>query len=540
MAVVSSPAWQALTQLAKVHSKLQLSDLFHQDPQRGTTDQLSVAGIYVNLSRQRMLPETWQSLYQLADERQLSIAIEDLFTGQMVNYTEHRAALHTALRAPVNSDSDLSLQIEQQLQHMQQLVDKIRAGQWRGFSGRAITDVVNLGVGGSDLGPHFVVDALAHLQDTTVGIHYLSSMDGAKTAALLQSLNPHTTLFIFASKTFTTIDTLANAQTALEWLRAHGASDTLARQQHFIGVSSSREKMQAFGIAPQHQLLFWSWVGGRYSLWSTIGITIAIAIGMTGFRQLLQGAHTMDVHFRTTAWADNIPVRMALATIWNRNFLHIHGKAILPYDARLALLPAYLTQLIMESNGKSVDRQGQPLSYDTCPIVWGEVGSNAQHAFYQLLHQGTEAVMSDFIAVIRRPDLALENNKATAQTLAYQHQLAIANMLAQSTVLMLGDKALDKIPSSEHQAYAGNQPSNTILLDQLDAACLGALIALYEHQTYVEAVIWDINPFDQWGVELGKQIALTTLNAMQQGDVKHLDSATQVIIAQMQTVEIQT
>lgn len=355
-------------------------------------------------------------------------------------------------------------------------------------------------------------------------------MDGAKTAALLNKLNPHTTLFVFASKTFTTIDTLANAQTAIEWLVAHGAPKALAYQQHFVGVSANPRKMSEFGIHPEHQLHFWEWVGGRYSLWSTIGFTIAIAVGMPGFRALLQGAHAMDVHFRTATWSDNMPVRLALATVWNRNFLGIHGKAILPYDARLALLPAYLTQLIMESNGKSVDRNGRAVDYATCPIVWGEVGPNAQHAFYQLLHQGTEAVACDFIAPIIRPDIEAEPDEATRSALHYQHQLALANLLAQSTVLMLGDAALETPPTDAHKHYAGNQPSNTILLNQLDAKTLGALIALYEHQTFVEAVIWNINPFDQWGVELGKQIALKTLQALQTGASSGFDQATVALI----------
>lgn len=527
-------AWHDLAEHASIVRAMHLSRIFAQDPERGSRDQLNAAGITLNLARQRILLTTWQQLYALADQQQLKEAIEQLFTGVALNHTENRAALHTALRAQASVEVSDALQwqaIQSQLTRMQVLVDRIRAGQWRGFSGRAITDVVNLGVGGSDLGPHLAVSALQHLKDTQIGIHYLSSMDGAKTAALLKQLNPHTTLFVLASKTFTTIDTLANAQTAIEWLLANGASQKLAYQQHFIGVSANPAKMTEFGIHSNHQLQFWDWVGGRYSLWSTIGITIAVVIGMQGFRQLLAGANAMDQHFRNSAWSDNMPVRMALATVWNRNFLGIHGKAILPYDARLALLPAYLTQLIMESNGKSVDRKGQAIDYATCPIVWGEVGPNAQHAFYQLLHQGTEAVMCDFIAPLTRPDIAQESDSATREALAYQHQLALANLLAQSTVLMLGDAALATPPTDPHKHYAGNQPSNTLLLDQLDAHSLGALIALYEHQTFVEAMLWNINPFDQWGVELGKQIAVSTLQAMQRDNAQGFDSATQAVLS---------
>lgn len=532
MTLTQTPAWHDLAEHANVIKSWHLSRLFAQDEQRGQRDQLAACGITVNVSRQRMLPETWQLLYRLAEQQDLSTSISALFSGHAINHTEGRAALHTALRAEQSDAHDATIwqAVQQQLANMQLLVDKIRAGQWRGFSGRAITDVVNLGVGGSDLGPNLVVSALQQQKNTAIGIHYLSSMDGAKTAALLNKLNPHTTLFVFASKTFTTIDTLANAQTAIEWLVAHGAPKALAYQQHFVGVSANPRKMSEFGIHQEHQLHFWEWVGGRYSLWSTIGFTIAIAVGMAGFRALLQGAHAMDAHFRTATWSDNIPVRMALATVWNRNFLGIHGKAILPYDARLALLPAYLTQLIMESNGKSVDRNGRAVDYATCPIVWGEVGPNAQHAFYQLLHQGTEAVACDFIAPITRPDIEAEPDEATRSALHYQHQLALANLLAQSTVLMLGDAALAEPPTDAHKHYAGNQPSNTILLNQLDAKTLGALIALYEHQTFVEAVIWNINPFDQWGVELGKQIALKTLQALQTGASSGFDQATVALI----------
>ncbi len=537
MAVLaSSPAWQVLQQDAKQLGQLHLKEIFAQDANRGQRDQLKAAGICVNLSRQRILPQTWQHLYALANQQELTLHIQALSSGGLVNHTEGRAALHTALRAQTDTGVCVAgeavyPQVQEQLARMERLVQRIRAGQWRGFTGLPITDVVNMGVGGSDLGPHLVVSALA--QASPVGVHYLSSMDGAKTADLLANLDPQTTLFIFASKTFTTIDTLANAQTVLEWLIAHGASRSLALKQHFIGVSANRSKMTAWGIHADHQLYFWDWVGGRYSLWSAIGVTIAIALGMDGFRHLLLGAAQMDTHFTTATWQDNIPVRLALATVWNRNFLDIHAKAILPYDARLALLPAYLTQLIMESNGKSVDHHGQAVTYPTCPIVWGEVGPNAQHAFYQLLHQGTEAVAADFIVPVSRPDIAQEADPATRAALHYQHQLALANLLAQSSVLMLGDAALPTPPDHPHKHYAGNQPSNTLLLDALNPQTLGALIALYEHQTFVEAVIWQINPFDQWGVELGKQIALKTLSALTSGDTTGFDAATQAILEQL-------
>lgn len=535
--LTQTPAWQTLAEQAKTLGQLHLKEIFQQDPARGQRDQLSTAGLCVNLSRQRILPETWQALYELADQQGLKMQIQRLLTGERVNHTEGRSALHTALRA--QTDTGLCVdgtpvypQVQVQLARMEVLVNQIRAGQWRGFTGLPITDVVNMGVGGSDLGPHLMVSALT--QESPVAVHYLSSMDGAKTAALLAELDPQTTLFVFASKTFTTIDTLANANTALEWLIAHGACRELALKQHFIGLSANACKMNEWGIHPDHQLYFWDWVGGRYSLWSVIGFTVAVALGMNAFRQMLAGAEAMDVHFAERPWTENIPVRLALATVWNRNFLDIHAKAILPYDARLALLPAYLTQLIMESNGKSVDHDGQPLDYATCPIVWGEVGPNAQHAFYQLLHQGTESVSADFIVPISRPDIEQEPDPATRSALRYQHQLALANLLAQSSVLMLGDAALAIPPDHSHKHYAGNQPSTTILLDELNPKTLGALIALYEHQTFVEAVIWRINPFDQWGVELGKQIALQTLTGLNGGDTTSFDGATEAILKKIQ------
>lgn len=532
-----SQAWKTLAEQAQTFGQLPLKEMFVQDPERGQRDQLSSAGLTVNLSRQRILPETWQALYALADQQKVRAQIQRLLSGEQVNHTEGRAALHTALRA--QKDTGLCVdgapvypQVQLQLARMEALVNKIRAGQWRGFTGLPITDVVNMGVGGSDLGPHLMVSAL--VQESPVGVHYLSSMDGARTASLLAELDPQTTLFVFASKTFTTIDTLANAQTALEWLIAHGATRELALKQHFIGVSANAHKMTEWGIHPDHQLYFWDWVGGRYSLWSVIGFTVAVALGMSAFRQMLAGAAEMDTHFAEQSWESNIPVRLALTTVWNRNFLDIHAKAILPYDARLALLPAYLTQLIMESNGKSVDHEGHPLDYATCPIVWGEVGPNAQHAFYQLLHQGTERVSADFIVPISRPDIEQEPDPATRSALHYQHQLALANLLAQSSVLMLGDSALAIPPDHPHKHYAGNQPSTTILLDELTPKTLGALIALYEHQTFVEAVIWRINPFDQWGVELGKQIALRTLAGLQGNQQSRFDGATEAILQTIQ------
>ena len=418
---------------------------------------------------------------------------------------EQREAMHWRLRA-----DEPGSEVEIELARMEEMVDRILSGHWRGYLGDSITDVVNIGVGGSDLGPLMATRAL-HQCEPDKGLrprlHFVSSMDGSHLDALLAGLNPRTTLFIISSKSFTTIDTLTNAATARCWLeRGCGGASTALMRCHFIGVSARSDKMDAWGIPSGNQLRFWEWVGGRYSLWSAIGLPIALSIGMTGFREFLAGARAMDQHFQQTPLLQNIPVLMGLVDIWNINFLGISARAVLPYDGRLQHLPAYLEQLEMESNGKSVDRAGQTVTYQTCPVIWGEVGPNAQHAFYQLLHQGTEPVSCEFLMVARRySDLPVTQDQ---KELEEQHALALANCLAQSRLLALGDSALGRDESAEpHKRYRGNQPSSTLLMDALTPRSLGSLIALYEHKVFVEAVIWGINPFDQWGVEMGKVIA---------------------------------
>jgi glucose-6-phosphate isomerase len=508
-------AWQQLEQLSASESTLHLRDLL-QAEDRFSRFSFRQDELLLDLSRQRLTAATLRHLLQLADSCDLAGWIEALFTGERINHTENRAALHTALRLPANATlmhrgEELVAQVQTDLARMQRRVEQLHQGQWRGFSGEPIDTLVNVGVGGSDLGPMMVCQALDSFQPAQarrITTHFISSMDGSQISGLLDQLDPARTLFVIASKSFSTADTLANAATALDWLvRASGLPPELLSRHHFIAVTANAARAEAWGIPMDNQLHFRDWVGGRYSLWSTIGLAIAVRIGMEGFRQLLDGAHRMDLHFRHTPFSHNLPVLLALTEVWNINFLGIHAHAILPYDGRLAHLPAYLEQLEMESNGKSVDRQGKRIDYHTCPVLWGEIGPNAQHAFYQLLHQGSEAVMCDFIVPARR-------YADQSDALQSQHRLTLANCLAQARVLALGDAAVDQSHATPWQRYRGNQPSTLILLNELTPASLGALIALYEHKVFVQSVIWNINPFDQWGVELGKRVAGELLDAI--------------------------
>ncbi len=537
MSLTSTASWKNLQKhctlsIANIH----LSELIKED-NRAENLSIAIDGMFVDFSKNRINTETVSLLIKLAKERNLDSWINKLFLGEQINDTEERAALHTVLRTSSTAKKgsfaeSVQADVKLQLTKMEQMVNKIRKGHWRGATGKAITDVVNIGVGGSDLGPLMITHGLQTIQ-SPVKIHFISSIDGTQTSNLLRDLKQETTLFIVASKSFSTIDTLSNAETSKNWLKERLKNNVL--RQHFIGISASSKKMSAWGILTNNQLLFWDWVGGRYSMWSTIGLPIALKIGMQGFKDFLAGAAEMDEHFANTDFKQNIPIMLALIDVWNVNFLDIHQKAILPYDARLKYLPAYLTQLVMESNGKSVNRQGNKVDYKTSPILWGEVGPNAQHAFYQLLHQGTREVMSDFIAIGLRDDFNSEGKEEVDKSLLEQHQLTLANCFAQSRVLMLGDKAIpDKLKASfesPFKRYSGNQPSNTILLDEISANSLGKLIALYEHKTFVEAVIWDINPFDQWGVELGKLIAQETKKALSDESMRgQFDASTEALL----------
>ena len=448
--------------------------------------------------------------------------------------------MHWALRLPPHDQqhAEVAVQVHQQLQRMYALVEKIHAGQFRGATGEVIQDVVNIGVGGSDLGPVMVSHALSDFKKQTtkpLNVHFVSTMDGSQLSALLHQLRPETTLFIISSKSFGTIDTLSNAQTVRLWLEKALGQHPHILKHHFIGVSTKPEKMTEWGIAPENQLLLWDWVGGRYSLWSCIGLPVALSIGVAGFKQLLAGAYAMDQHFQNAPFAHNIPVLMGLLGAWNTNFLDIQTHAILPYDGRLKYFAAYLQQLEMESNGKSIQRTGEHVETNTCPIVWGEVGPNAQHAFYQLLHQGTQAVSCDFIAPVKRYNAQQFTYVDNAEALIEQHHLALSNCLAQSRLLAFGNQALDQAELNDlpaYKQYAGNQPSSTILLKELTPYSLGMLIAMYEHKVFVQSVLWNINPFDQWGVEKGKEIAnqLLPILSGESQNISELDASTQGLL----------
>lgn len=529
-----------LQSLGEKNSKLQIKELFASEPDRFQQYSIKFDPLVFDYSKHRVTQDILEQLVALAKTKQLNQWIERFFSQDKVNCTEQRAAMHWALRLPADYSKfpDLTEQVHSQLQRMYTLVEKIHAGQYRGATGEVIQDVVNIGVGGSDLGPQMVTHALSDFKVKTakpLNIHFVSTMDGSQLSELLHQLRPETTLFIISSKSFGTIDTLSNAQTVRQWLEKALGKHARVLKSHFVGVSTKADKMAEWGIAPENQLLLWDWVGGRYSLWSCIGLPIALTIGVEGFQQLLAGAHAIDEHFQNTSFEQNIPVLMGLLGVWNNNFLNIQTHAVLPYDGRLKYFAAYLQQLEMESNGKSVQRTGQKVELDTCPIVWGEVGPNAQHAFYQLLHQGTQAVSCDFIAPIQRYNSDHFTYVENAEALVEQHHLALSNCLAQSRLLAFGNEALDpteleKLPI--HKQYEGNQPSSTVLLKELNPYSLGMLIALYEHKVFVQSVIWNINPFDQWGVEKGKQIAdqlLPILNGVQ-NDLSALDASTRGLI----------
>lgn len=531
---------QKLEQLMEQHKTVHLTELFDKEQDRFAKYCVGCEDLVFDFSKQRINQPILDALVQLAESKQLNKWIDTLFSQNKINYTEQREAMHWALRLPADNQvyPELAKQVSDQLERMYQLVNKIHEGQYRGATGEVIQDVVNIGVGGSDLGPLRVSHALSDFKVKTakpLNIRFVSTMDGSQLSDILHQLRPETTLFIVSSKSFSTIDTLSNAHTARKWLEKALGRESSILKSHFIGVSTKPDKMTEWGIHPDNQFLLWDWVGGRYSLWSCIGLPIALTIGVEGFKAFLAGAHGIDEHFRTTEFHQNIPVLMGLMGIWNTNYLNLKTHAVLPYDGRLKYFTSYLQQLEMESNGKSTQRNGQKVENTTCPIVWGEVGPNAQHAFYQLLHQGTQKVSCDFIAPMHRYNANHFTYVENADALIDQHLLALSNCLAQSRLLAFGNDALkvdqrEQLPA--YKQYEGNQPSTTMLLKELSPRTMGKLIALYEHKVFVQSVIWDINPFDQWGVEKGKEIAndlLPILNG-ESSDLSHLDDSTQGLI----------
>ena len=510
--------WEDLERRAGASMDLRIADLFTSEPDRLTRMNRSAAGLSLDFSKNLLNDETLARLIDLATAADLAPAIEAMFDGTAINATERRAVLHTALRAGPGSTASIDGQpvapeIANTLARMRRLVDDVRAQRWRGFAGDPITDVVNIGIGGSHLGPQLACDALRYEADITPRVHFLANVDGGEFERVVTPLDPASTLFIIASKSFTTTETRLNAASARDWLAARfPGSEAISR--HFIAVSAGIERAQAFGIAEENIYPLWDWVGGRYSLWSAIGLPVALSVGMNDFEAMLAGAAQMDEHFRHTAFAANLPVLLALVGLWNNNFLDAGSYAVVPYDDRLRRLPDYLQQLEMESNGKRSTVSSARLEVATAPVTWGGRGTNAQHAFFQLLHQGTRYIPVDFILALMHPADRREH-----------HDMLVANCFAQAAALMSGYTAATADGESGgtdlllHKDIPGNKPSNIISMRALTPQALGALIALYEHKTYVQSVIWGINAFDQWGVEAGKTLARDILEEIESGRV---------------------
>ena len=516
----SRPEWKALEAHHAAMRDVHLRDLFAKDAGRGERLTAEAAGLYLDYSKNRVTDETLALLVALAEAAGVRGRMDAMFAGDKINVTERRPVLHVALRAPrtasiVVDGENVVPEVHAVLDRMATFAEQVRSGAWTGFTGRRIRNVVNIGIGGSDLGPVMAYEALRHESHRDLTCRFVSNVDGADFLEATRDLEPAETLFVVASKTFTTLETLTNARTARAWLlRALGDERAVAR--HFVAVSTNAPEVRQFGIDTENMFPFWDWVGGRYSLWSAIGLSLMLAIGPVAFRAMLAGAHDMDEHFRTAPFARNLPVLLALIGLWYDDFFGAETYAVLPYSQYLARLPAYLQQLDMESNGKSVDLDGRRVEYQTGPIVWGAAGTNGQHAFYQLLHQGTKLVPTDFIGFCQPLD-----------ELGDHHTLLAANLFAQTEALAFGRSAPDPARS-----FDGNRPSNTILADRLTPATLGALIALYEHKVFVQGAIWRINSFDQWGVELGKVLAtriVPELSAAAAAPLAH-DSSTNALI----------
>ena len=526
------PAWKALATHYKRIKPLHLRDLFAADPKRGQRMTIEAAGLFLDYSKNRITDQTIKLLLQLAKESGLRERIEAMFAGEKINITENRAVLHVALRAPrgatfVVDGKNVVPEVHAVLGKMANFANRVRSGAWKGHTGKRIKNVINIGIGGSDLGPVMAYEALRHYSRRDLTFRFVSNVDSADLFEATRDLNPAETLFIVSSKTFTTLETMTNAESARQWLLNGLGGSSKAVAKHFAAVSTNAGKVSAFGIDTANMFGFWDWVGGRYSMDSAIGLSTMIAIGPDSFRAMLDGFHQMDEHFRAAPFEKNLPVLMGLLTVWYTDFFGAHTVAVLPYENYLKRFPAYLQQLTMESNGKSVTLAGGRVNYDTSPIYWGEPGTNGQHSFYQLIHQGTRLIPCDFIAFAD-----------TLAPLGRHHGLLLANVFAQSEALAFG-KTLEQVKAegapaglAPHRVFEGNRPSNTILAARLTPETLGKLVSLYEHIVFTQGAIWNINPFDQWGVELGKALAQRIVPELEAGSLSRLshDSSTNNLI----------
>ncbi|MEM7372679.1 MAG: glucose-6-phosphate isomerase [Bacteroidota bacterium] len=531
-------AWGKLQNHLLAMREVQIKDLFANDPDRFAQFSVQFEDILLDFSKNRLTADTLSLLIELAHETQLAAGIEEMFSGSIINETEQRAVLHTALRnqsnTPVVVDGkDIMPEVNRVLTQMENFANRLHRGEMLGYTGQAITDIVNIGIGGSDLGPVMVTEALRPYWKPGMNVHYVSNVDGTHIAETLKRVSPESSLFMIASKTFTTQETMTNAHTARRWF-LNAAKEEAHIAKHFVALSTNEEGVTAFGIDPQNMFGFWNWVGGRYSVWSAIGLSVACTIGFDHFRAFLDGGHAMDVHFRTASFDKNLPVILALIGIWYNNFFNAETEAILPYDQYMHRFAAYFQQGNMESNGKSIGRNGEPVSHQTGPIIWGEPGTNGQHAFYQLIHQGTKLIPCDFLAP------AVSHN-----AIGDHHPKLLANFFAQTEALMMGKTEEEVVSELEAQGkskeeiayltpfkvFSGNRPTNSVLFKQLTPRTLGSLVALYEHKIFVQGVIWNILSFDQWGVELGKQLAKKILPELE-GDeqVSSHDASTNGLI----------
>ena len=538
MTIQNGRAWKALVSHKQEVERLHMRELFAGDAERFQRFSIRMGDLFLDYSKNRMTGKTIELLTSLAEEAGVDSYKENMFAGSKINFTEQRAVLHTALRQPESFRLQLDGQtvgcdVREVLAQMKHFCELVLSGEWKGYSGKAITDIVNIGIGGSDLGPYMVTEALKPFAGGAVKVHFVSNIDGTHVSEALRGLSADTTLFIIASKTFTTQETLTNAHTARRWFLEKAVDESFIAR-HFVAVSTNKEKVEEFGIDARNMFRFWDWVGGRYSLWSSIGLSIALYIGFENFKELLAGAHAMDEHFLSAPYEKNIPVLLALLGIWYNNFFDAHSHAVIPYDQYLHRLPAYLQQLDMESNGKRIDREGNEVGYATGPVIWGEPGTNSQHAFFQLLHQGPNFIPADFIVPLKTENPAGEH-----------HDILLANCFAQTEALMRGKTAeeaetemRDAGMSEEkiagllpHKLFPGNRPTNTIVFSEINPFNLGSLVAMYEHKVFVQGVVWGINSFDQWGVELGKQLAKAILPEIQGGaDAISHDSSTNGLI----------